>query len=476
MSIFLNIAEYLNDASKVLVSKIDESNWYLNNDDENSNQWVLADDLYLQYGNLIQNSENPICLKIKKQLNSYVLEKKMLALELDMYLTYIYLSLSKNIFRLKFLNNNKTIELINTVDKNNIIDLQLKRKMAIVHGTFDHEQNYLVYIDHSLSLAWNDYILSTLARQMSYKNGLINEVSLPYGDTQIKTRSNSSKIEHVSLHSYIFELNQLGIAIYENNEATLNAKLFGEHCNNPRLDKFISKTFPAAVSINGTACSYKTTLINKCLSIIKNEVDPNSRILKIGKMGQFSGKDCNQILAMNYQYMTSSLGQVCYTSLFDRCKFNNTAWRIIMACLETTENPVDVALQRFMDFTPYLIQQMKLEPIIIVIDTDVVANRKRMRKRAKGGDMVRSQIENYVSAQNIVYGMLAYLCEWPIYPADTSLHTQIMEQVIAKTKKNVSDYSGKLPKPCVFPNHKLLISGNTDTNSYNHAKNLNILK
>ena len=53
MSIFLNIAEYLNDASKVLVSKIDESNWYLNNDDENSNQWVLADDLYLQYGNLI---------------------------------------------------------------------------------------------------------------------------------------------------------------------------------------------------------------------------------------------------------------------------------------------------------------------------------------------------------------------------------------------------------------------------------------
>ena len=477
MSIFLDIGKKLNARPKVDINKGGNFNCYPEKDENITQLWVLTNELYIQYEDLIlHKNNNEICQKIENLLNEHRLEKKMLALELNIYLSYIYVCLTNKLFQHKFINNEKTIKLINSVDRNNIIDLDLKRKLAIIHATFDHQNNYLVYIDESLSLPWNDYILPTLGRQMFSRNRLINDISLPkYSDTDITSRS--IIIEEVSLQSRKLELYRVGLAIYENDLKTLNETLYGENINRPRIEKFLSETFPVAVSINGTACSYKTTLINKCHTKVINEVDPHSRIMKIGKMGRFSGKDNNQVLAMNYQYMTSSLTQVYYSSIFDRCKFNNTIWRIILACLDTSNNLLEVALEKFMDFSPYLIQQMKLEPIIILIDTDVIANRKRMQERAHGSDMIRSLIENYVPAQNIVYGMMAYLCEWPIFPANLSLHASIIDHVLTKTKTNILNHGGKLPLPCTIPRHKLQITGNSDNDeSFMHAKNLNIFK
>ena len=120
---------------------------------------------------------------------------------------------------------------------------------------------------------------------------------------------------------------------------------------------------------------------------------------------------------------------------------------------------------------------MKMEPIIIFIDTNVVENRKRMRARDTGSDQMRSLIENYVAAQNIVYGLLAYLCEWPIFPADILLHPKIIKHIVSKIKNSVSLYDGKLPSRCDIPNHKLSITKNNDNDdSFAHAKKLNIFK
>ena len=488
MSIFLKIAKFLNDVPHLSLIIINNQN----NDegeadlqytwsnykkkpkigDTDQEQWILTKDLYLEYQNLIKDDyNNSTQSDIKKLLNAHMLEKKMLALDLDLYLAYIYVSLTKKLFSCKFISNNITVELINSVDIDNIIDTKIKRKLAIIHSTFEYKNNYFVYIDDTLALPWNDFILPTLARSLLNDN-LINNLKLP--DMSYNVKDNNLM---VSMEDYKSELYSIGNAIYKNIPAILTDQLFGEIVNNNRLENFLTKTNSVAVSVNGTACSYKSTFINNCLTAVKGEIDSNARIFKIGKMGRFRGKDSNQVLAMNYQYMTSSLVQLYYTSLFDRCKFNNMIWRIILACLDSTKNPVQVVLKRFMDFTPYLINQMKMEPIIIFIDLDKVGNRKRMYNRNLGNDRARSLIELYVSAQNIVYGMLAYLCDWPIFSADVNLHPKITELVINKIKANVSACGGKLPPQCKIPDHKLIPSKNVDTdNTYDHSKYLNVFK
>ena len=484
MSIFLKIAEYLNESSPLTITQVDSldqndsaylSQTICSNPNKkqkiHTSQWVLTNDLYSEYKKLITDN-NSLFLKIEKLLNGYMLEKKMLALDIHLYLAYIYVSLSKKLFCLKFINNNKTIELINSIDENDIITNQLKRKLAIIHETFDYQKNYFVRIDNSLALPWNDFILPTLMRHSLSKNNLVNDLELP----SMSYNKSTKLINKVSIENRKLELYSIGNAIYRNDNIILNTQLFGK-INESRIQHFINNTLPVALSINGTACSYKTTFINNCLSEIKNQIDPNARILKIGKMGKFKGKDSNQVLAMNYQYMISSLVHIYYTSLFDRCKFNNMIWRIILACMNTNKDPVMMALNKLLDFTPHIINQMKMEPIIIFIDLNKIENRKRMNMRNKGSDKIRASIENYVSAQNIVYGLLAYLCDWPIFPANLQLHSDIAKFIITKIKKNVSAYSETLPPICEIPDHELCFSKNIDYDkTFDHSKYLKIFK
>ena len=191
MSIFLKIAEYLNESSPLTITQVDSldqndsaylSQTICSNPNKkqkiDTSQWVLTNDLYSEYKKLITDN-NSLFLKIEKLLNGYMLEKKMLALDIHLYLAYIYVSLSKKLFCLKFINNNKTIELINSIDENDIITNQLKRKLAIIHETFDYQKNYFVRIDNSLALPWNDFILPTLMRHSLSKNNLVNDLELP---------------------------------------------------------------------------------------------------------------------------------------------------------------------------------------------------------------------------------------------------------------------------------------------------------
>ena len=310
-----------------------------------------------------------------------------------------------------------------------------------------------------------------MRHSFSNKN-LVNDLKLP----SMLHEKSTKLIQKVSIKNQKLNLYSIGNAIYRNDIRILNDQLFGEK-NDSRIKTFLTNTHSVAVSINGTACSYKTTFINNCISEIKNQIDPNAQILKIGKMGKFKGKDSNQVLAMNYQYMISSLVHVYYTSLFDRCKFNNLIWRIILACMDTTKDPVLVALDKFLDFTPYIINQMKKEPIIIFIDLNKIENRKRMHIRSTGSDKIRSTIENYVSAQNIVYGVLAYMCDWPIFEADLDLHPEITKIIIKKVKTNVSAYGEKLPPRCEIPDHELCFSKNIDYDkTFDHSKYLEIFK
>ena len=227
MSIFHSIAIYLNEKTHLVLTKVDSINHHTDellcivhpesrkkqktNENIDHSQWVLTNDLYLEYESLIKNTNNPICLKIEKLLDTYNLNKKMLALDLKLYLAYIYVSITKKIFRLKFINNNKTIDLINSLDKNNVIETQLKRKLAIIHATFDHQNSYLVYIDDTLSLPWNDYILPTLARHSLFKNHLLNDLELPYKSHDTKS---NMLIREVSLVANIYGVTFRGILHY----------------------------------------------------------------------------------------------------------------------------------------------------------------------------------------------------------------------------------------------------------------------
>ena len=102
MSIFLDIAKKLNARPKVDINKGGNFICYPEKDEHITQLWVLTNELYIQYEDLIlHKNNNEICQKIENLLNEHRLEKKMLALELNIYLSYIYLCLTNKLFQHK---------------------------------------------------------------------------------------------------------------------------------------------------------------------------------------------------------------------------------------------------------------------------------------------------------------------------------------------------------------------------------------
>jgi hypothetical protein len=127
------------------------------------------------------------------------------------------------------------------------------------------------------------------------------------------------------------------------------------------IHRFLYDTKFTAVKINGTACAGKTTILNNTLAEIKETIDSNAEILKIGSMGGFAGKDYNQVLAMQYQYVAIGMADQFYTSVCDRCPFNNMIWRIILAMMDTTQDLVTVFMKELSDISPLMLELMAKE-------------------------------------------------------------------------------------------------------------------
>lgn len=266
------------------------------------------------------------------------------------------------------------------------------------------------------------------------------------------------------------------------------------HTDDTVFNHFLHETCNDAVMVNGTACVGKTSFLQEVVEEIRNKIDPNSRLLKASGCGGFRGKDCEQVLAMQYQLCASGLAKLCYTSVIDRCFFNNLLWRIIQALYNTNTDIVEYFLFLFSLFSPAVIELMKREPIIVIIETNVPRNRKRMFDRDEGGDHIRCRLERYVIAQNLVYGVFATLCNWPLIDLgnfsfnETNIFKKIQQLILEKIILNVERNGKKLPTvsdkasdeetPLFLKRHKFITEYKPEVNifDYNIAKCIEVLK
>jgi len=305
--------------------------------------------------------------------------------------------------------------------------------MIIIHK-YIHVDQYYVTIS-PLELTWSDAIIARFYQQFN----IIAELPQP---TILR---DALLIERGNLISLVSRILKSDVSLFKK-----EFKMWDRQ-------SFIEDTAPVAVGVNGTACVGKTTILNMALEKIQKYLDPQAQILKAGKFGGFKGKDREQTAAMQYQAITFAVMGDQYTSIADRDMFNNFIWRIIMAhqCTRTctAEKIVDNVLNKV---SSNMIEVMSKQPIMIILDFNIVQNRMRMYKRANGGDRTRCFIQYYTPAQNAVYGLFAYLCKWPTFhrcfsenvtdkEAGLVMQKEMVNLIYEKLQTNVRRYNDVLP-------------------------------
>lgn len=234
-----------------------------------------------------------------------------------------------------------------------------------------------------------------------------------------------------------------------------------------------------APALNGTACSGKTTILNNTIKRI-NEFDPKATILKVGRMGSYAGKDVCQFVALTQQITISLATMAFYTSIVDRDAFNNALWRLIQFNWAST-NVVEDFVVALSAMDPQTVHQLSLMPVIYIIDTDVIENRRRMHKRNMGGDSWRCRVEQYVARQNMAFAAMAYLFKAPLFDrAHGTIEAVSKEISNLLYKKSLNNYhkAGKVtPTPPIFTSHGTSSEAVfNDIDDYQFARNLTLYK
>ncbi|KAJ8670169.1 hypothetical protein QAD02_001428 [Eretmocerus hayati] len=162
----------------------------------------------------------------------------------------------------------------------------------------------------------------------------------------------------------------------------------------------------------GTACCGKTTTI----SMLKREF-PNALVRSRGDCGRFADKDANPAAVAGMH----AAQEVHFTSrrrvpIGDRGQFDNSLWRRIMMICENVgaERAVDMALDFFENHqNPATVAYFRSFKTFIVLESDVTNNKIRMQRRNQSNDLQRSLIDFYVTAQNVMYYLMAvwFRCE-----------------------------------------------------------------
>lgn len=349
---------------------------------------------------------------------------------------------------------------------------EMLKMMQTIHSTFyDGGENYTLEAN-LVKIAWNERILSKL--EMCKLNvEKFQRHSLPT-PPQNPVRSLYDEYSYATIKSVAFAYLRGDMEYMVHLESNLN----------PELSKvFLEKTFKMAPMINGTTCVGKSYIIGELLETLK-KIDPDTRVLKASKMGRFLGKDFNQVLAMQNQYTLIDAALVQYTSIMNRDPINNLIWRFILKLFNFHEygDIVDAFLCLLVDISPQTLQNFARLPVVILVDTGVVANRKRMYNRAKvsgnRSDFQRSKIRTYVPIQNMVYGVFAFMCNWPILNKVVSLDSQknsLKKMIVDKVLKNIKDTDNKLPVVKHTSPYSLRLGGIIDSpNSFAGASTLNI--
>ncbi|UVX94918.1 TK1 [Callinectes sapidus nudivirus] len=260
----------------------------------------------------------------------------------------------------------------------------------------EKESHY--YVD----LPWNDYIMTNLANMMYAEQKNVLDVSVKPED----------KFDRAEIRSIVEKIMKK------------DPEFIRELKSEQVVNHFLKNTKKVAVSINGTACVGKTSLLNEIVDEVKKRHDPSCTTMKVGPYGGFRGKDSNQILALTYQMIAVDLVTGYPSNVMDRDIFNNLLWRLIMQCMGTCplEEFIDRVTDLFVNFvSKNLVAIMLTYPVVVLVDFDEVSNRERMFNRGNGGDRFRCFIENYVPSQNVFYCLFACMAKWPVF--ETAFNT-----------------------------------------------------
>lgn len=364
------------------------------------------------------------CEDVATHNTFYKIERKIFALPKQTLYLYLYYQLLYDFYNTPFKSQAESISLLRALQPKTIyIPLMIFQNLSTIH---QYIENGLYYITiPPIQLPWSDVICTKLFSSYNYTP----IIPLPYESVS------SLSLEYDNLIAVV-------TSILQPKENTMDI------ISRWNKDDFINKTASIAVGINGTACAGKTSILNKTLTKIQQNIDPNTGIIKAGKYGGYKGKDHEQILALTYQATVFAAMQEQYTSIADRDMFNNLIWRMILYHMDTFScTPKNIVDNFISKISRNLIHIMSKQPIIVFIDLNVPENRYRMFRRETGGDRKRCYIEYYTPAQNSIYGLFAYLCKWPIFNRtfDEKKQDNIISLIYDKIEHNVVQHNNKLP-------------------------------
>nr|WCZ68564.1 hypothetical protein HvNV085 [Heliothis virescens nudivirus] len=195
------------------------------------------------------------------------------------------------------------------------------------------------------------------------------------------------------------------------------------------LTRFVKHTKNISPALNGTACVGKSTILRNITSCAQKSLGPDFdgtvQVLKLSQYGGFKDKDINDLVGMQCLPVLMHACEEYSTSVTDRCVFNNIIWKLIMSLFDASSDQelMEGAYKALHTLNLNLLEFMKKFPIFVLVDSSILLNRKRMFNRGVDtleksekvtGDLFRCKIVPYVKAQNVIYGTLATLCDWPV--------------------------------------------------------------
>ena len=352
-----------------------------------------------------------------------------------------------------------------------------KRDMQVLYDIrthFDHDCIFIVNFIKNVLIENESYCLEVILKDNTVIYLPWNDYVVPNIADLVRTKDlkNSKTIDYLDKDKLKFAVQQI-----RNKDVSFINSLKNEEVKN----HFVNNTDAICVAFNGTACAGKTNLLFEVNNYTVKNIDETAKIEKVGKYGNFKGKDNNQILSLSYQLLAHSLTINNITSVLDRDVFNNMIWRFILRFINgmskyKTEEKLQEAIVNFVhDTVPAnIVQVMKRYPIIVIVDLNEKQNRTRMFDRGTGGDRKRCYVKDYVEMQNMFYMLFAYLCCWPVF--DTTLNQDERKVIKKLALKKIKANAEIKNKKCTSTLRQNVSFMSTIEETFPAAKKLKIMK
>lgn len=333
----------------------------------------------------------------------------------------------------------------------------------------DNSMLFWVHYSRNISLPWSNnlpfqYYSRLDARKSNTISGPPDFITPPRTTEPYSYSNDPEKYEHLLRLVHGLSIDGFNYYVKKHLFFDENGKV-----NESARRNFMS--YPLGVSINGTACVGKTTFATKILSVLEN-----CEMTKATRSGNFGGKDKFQIGAMNHQFVSIINTIRGWGNVQDRDAYNNCDWRFIMPMLakETIEEVKSTFISLFVATWSFTFDESPF-PVIIVLEDDPPLNRLIQRSRGHGSDYARSHHWNYVTSQNIVYGVRGILRNHIVITRTQFREKMdyLVELVIEKIMKNKES---NLPENHTFLEHKVANHNLTDNKVMKDANVIEVVK